>query len=303
MLEHHIYTANRYMKQRFGNRVVRLSFDIGSPCPWGKCTFCDHSSFLPPGSIVPFSDGWLEQFARSTKFMSDRYKTHDFIAYFQSGTSTAGNVKHLKKLYKAAVSLRGIRGLTLSTRPDYISQEIIEAILDVAPDDFDIWLELGLQSTDESTLKKIKRGHTTQTYFDAVKTIEKYGNGRIKVLAHLILGLPGETKETMLKSVADSYSPAIVHGIKLHHLQLYHNTDMLAEYEKEPFHLFSEDEYIKFLAEVIAKTPKDIVIMRLFSTAKSDVLAAPLWHSVKPLLLNKLESYLSEHTIIQGMEV
>lgn len=303
MLEKFVYTANRYMKERFGNRVVRLSFDIGEPCPWGKCSFCDHSSFLPPGSIVPFSDGWKEQYLRSTKFLSDRYKTKDFIAYFQSGTSTAGDPKQLEELYKGAISLPGIRGLTLSTRPDYISKEIIEVILRVAPDDFDIWLELGLQSTDEKTLKNIKRGHTLKEYREAIKCIENHGKDRIKVLPHLILGLPGEDEKMMKETLKQSLEHPLVRGVKLHHLQLYHNTEMKKEYLKTSFPLFEEDEYIELLARIIAHTPKDIVIMRLFSTATNDVLFAPVWHSVKPILLNKLESYLSKYKITQGMEV
>ncbi len=299
MLEDFINTANRYAKKRFGRRVVRLSFDIGTPCPWGKCTFCDHTAFLPPGTIVPLTEGWKTQFERSTAFLKKRYKTDAFIAYFQSGTSTAGTPESLSALYRAACSLPGVVGLILSTRPDYISKEIIEAILRSTPNHFDIWIELGLQSTNDGTLLQIQRGHTVQKYFEAIEIIEKNGQKRISVLPHLILGLPGETPETMKKSVKESTAPAVVEGVKLHHLQIYRNTELYHTYQNKPFPLFEEDEYITLLSEIIKETDDKITFMRLFSTAKSDVLIAPRWPSEKQQLLRKLEIYLSEHNIRQ----
>ena len=130
------FSYNEYLRQRFGERVVRLSFDTGYPCPWGKCIFCNHDTFVPYGNVVLTSDNYREKLAQTVKFMYKRYKARLFIAYFQNNTSTYGDIEVLRKMYKLALERDDVVGLVVSTRPDYIYPEIIDVILDIDNDSF-----------------------------------------------------------------------------------------------------------------------------------------------------------------------
>ncbi len=200
-----IFTFNRYMKKKFGGRVARISFDTGYACPWGKCVFCRNDSFSPIVSVNMRKDNRHETLEKSMTFLKNRYNNKFFAAYFQSGTSTSGPVEKLREFYRSAASVEGVVAFIVSTRPDYIDEEKIKMILESVPAHIDeIWIELGLQSVKEESLKWIDRGHSPDDYFQAVELIEKYGQGRIKVAPHIILGIPGETIEDMINTVLKS---------------------------------------------------------------------------------------------------
>ncbi|HSW60129.1 MAG TPA: TIGR01212 family radical SAM protein [bacterium] len=300
-IDERIYTFNRYMKEKFGGRVARISFDTGYACPWGKCVFCRNDSFSPIVSVNMRKDNWQETLEKSMTFLKNRYNNKFFASYFQSGTSTFGPVDKLKTFFQTASSIKGVVAFIVSTRPDYIDEERINMILESVPSHIDeIWIELGLQSVKEESLKWIDRGHSAGDYFKAVELIEKYGQGRIKVAPHIILGIPGETIEDMINTVQKSIESPIVKGIKLHHLQIHHGTILEKMYEAEPFHLLSADEYINIMGEIIAVIPEDKVLLRLFTTAPEEYLIAPIWNLGTQEALQKLENWLNITKITQG---
>lgn len=289
------------MNEKFGGRVVRVSFDTGFECPWGKCIFCRNETFSPKVSVNMQKENWREVVDKSMTFLKNRYKNKFFAAYFQSGTSTFGPAEKLKEFYRAAASLDGVVAFIISTRPDYIDREKIELILEALPPHIDeIWIELGFQSAKESSLEWMKRGHSTDEYFKALDLIKKFGDKKIKVAPHIILGLPGETAEEMVETALKSINHPVVKGLKPHHLQVHKGTVLEKIYEKEPFELLSIDDYVKIMSEIIAVTPEEIVFSRLFTTSPEEYLIAPKWELTTQEALQKLENRLKMTKIRQG---
>ncbi len=300
-LDDYVFTFNRYLRERFGERVARVSFDTGLPCPWGRCVFCDNRVFVPRGAVVPGRRGWKECFVQQRKKMVQRYGAHRVLAYFQSGTSTAGDRERLAKIYRLAAKQEQVVGLIVSTRPDYVDEDIVGIVRAAAPrDDFDLWIELGLQSVHEQSLRWLNRGHDAAAYRRAVETVAKAGEGRVKVAAHLIFGIPGETPAMVKETVAFAVAHPVVQGIKIHHLQVYHGTPLAEEYAREPFPLPREEEHLALVAAVIRDLPPRVVVMRFFAEAPDAYLVAPKWISERQELFRILEEYCETHKIRQG---
>jgi len=301
MLEERINTVNNYMKKKFGKRVVRISFDTGLDCPWGKCIFCRSSSYSPEASVNMKKDSWLLDMNKSREFLRKRYKASLFAVYFQSGTSTFGPEDMLKDCYKRSVTDENIVAFILSTRPDYIDEKRIGMILDSVPERIDeIWIELGLQSVKDSSLKWLNRGHDAESYFRALDKIKEYAGSKIKVAPHIILGIPGETDDDMKKTVLESIDHTVVSGLKLHHLQVHRGTELEKMYSEKKFNLFNIDEYVKIVGEIISEIPEDTVMLRLFTTSPASYLIAPKWEMTTQKALQKLEEYLIVNKITQG---
>lgn len=301
MLEDKILTMNKYMKKKFGERVVRISFDTGLDCPWGQCIFCRSSSYSPEASINMKRDSWFSDMNKSREFLKKKYKNSLFAVYFQSGTSTFGSEEMLQDFYQKSVTDENIVAFILSTRPDYIDEKKIEMILKSVPERIDeIWIELGLQSVKDSSLKWLNRGHDAQSYFKAVKTIEKCAGNRIKVAPHIILGIPGETDDDMKETVLKSIESPVVRGLKLHHLQVHRGTELEKMHNEKKFKLFNIDEYVGIVGEIIGNIPEDIVMFRLFTTSLASYLIAPKWKLATQKALQKLEEHLIVNKITQG---
>jgi uncharacterized protein len=301
LLEDRILTFNKYMNQRFGSRVSRISFDTGISCPWNKCVFCRHESFVPENSIIIFNDGWEKQFEKTKDFLHRRYNTNLFAAYFQNGTSTFGPKETLKKMFSTALSLDGIVSLIVSTRPDYLGKEEIEMIIDAADGKCgEIWIELGLQSIHDDSLNWLNRGHDKYSYFKALDRVEKYGKGIIKVAPHIILGIPGETTEQMVETIVKSTEHNVVKGLKLHHLQIHSETELEKIYNEKKFELLDEEKYLSIVGKIIGQVPKDVVIIRLFTTSPGSYLVAPKWGRSLQYMLEKLDEWLIKNNIEQG---
>ncbi len=300
-LERYVLTFNRYLRERFGDRVARVSFETGLPCPWGRCVFCDNRVFVPRGAVIPGRRGWKDQFVEQKKKMVQRYGAHKVLAYFQSGTATAGDPERLAKLYGLAAKQEGVVGLIVSTRPDYVDENIVRIVRAAAPrEDFDVWIELGLQSAHEKSLRWLNRGHDASAYERAVETIAHAGGGKVKVATHLIFGIPGETPAMVKETIGLAVRHPIVQGIKIHHLQVYRGTPLAEEYAREPFPLPDEDEHLALVADVIRDLPLRVVVMRFFAEAPDAYLIAPKWVSGRQELLRKLEEYCETHRIRQG---
>jgi len=300
-LDRYVNTFNHYLQERFGERVARISFETGIPCPWGRCIFCDNSTFVPKNAIVPGRRGWQQRLNDQKKRMIGRYGAHKYLAYFQSGTSTSGDPHKLSRMYQLASRQEDVVGLIVSTRPDYLTEDIVQRIVAVAPTpEFDLWIEIGLQSAHERSLEFLRRGHDVAAYDAAVEMIHRVGAGRVKVAAHLIAGIPGETTADAIETVRHATRHPVVRGVKIHHLQVYRRTPLGDRYETEPFALPEEDEYIVLLGELIKVLPAEVVAMRFFTEGPSSRILAPQWYSSTQELLKKLEEHCKNNTITQG---
>jgi hypothetical protein len=263
--------------------------------------FCDNAAFVPKTTIIPGRRGWEQRLNDQKKRMVSRYGAHRFLVYFQSGTSTYGDGESLSRVYSLAARQERAAGMIISTRPDYVSDEIVTRILEAVPASMDeIWIELGLQSAHERSLEFLGRGHDVAAYDTAVETIHRVGAGRIKVAAHLIVGIPGETAADAAETARYATRHPAVQGIKIHHLQVHRGTPLAERYRLEPFALPDEDAYIVILGGMIRILPPRIVVMRFFTTTQSDRLIAPQWESSTAELLKKLEEYCEKNTITQG---
>lgn len=292
-----------YIKLHFGERVQKISLDIGFSCPnrdgskgFGGCTYCNNNTFNP--EYCEPQKSIKTQLEQGIKFFSRKGKNNKFLAYFQAYTNTYADFESLKKMYDEALSVPKVVGLVIGTRPDCISEDIIN-YLDELSKNYFISLEFGVESTNEKTLLEVNRCHT----FEETKaTYELCKNKGFHLGAHLILGLPGETQYDLLQH-AYNLSKLPIDTLKLHHLQIVKNSVMSAQYKRNPekFDLFTLENYINFVSEFITHLRPDIIIERFISEAPKDLLIAPKWGGLKNFeIVAKIDKNLSEKNIWQG---
>ena len=289
---------NSYMREIFGEKVYKLSVDGGMTCPnrdgtvgTRGCTFCSGGS----GAFAEFGSDINAQLDNAKKRVSAKFSGSRYIAYYQSYTNTYAPLDYLKKIYSPAVSRSDIAGIAIGTRPDCLSGEIIEYIASInriKP----VFIELGLQTVHPATAEAIRRGYPLSVYDDAVRRL---GENNINTVVHLILGLPGETREMMLDSVR-YVAGSGVDGIKLQLLHILKGTDMAEEYYKGRVPVMDMHEYIRLIADCVSILPKHIVIHRLTGDGDKRELIAPVWSADKKRVLNAMRRYFDEHDIIQG---
>ena len=294
------YDFNTFLRQQFGCRVHKISLDAGFSCPnrdgtkgTGGCIYCN-----PYGSGT---GAWArglsisEQIRQAKEFLSRRYKAKKFIAYFQSFCNTYGPYERLKALYEEALSHEDIVGLAVGTRPDCVDERIINLLASYT-DRYQVWIEYGLQSIHDHTLRLINRGHT---YADFLKAVEMTAGRRILICVHIILGLPGESREDMLETVK-ALAKLPINGIKFHHLYVVKGTKMAEMYLKREYTPLGQEEYIELLIDALELLPPHIVIQRLMGDPKKDELFAPAWSLRKRETLNLIERRLEERNTWQG---
>ncbi len=297
------YSLNSFLKNKFGEKVYRISVDAGFTCPnrdgskgTGGCIYCSGSgagaAYASPGLSVP------EQIRKGIEIVGKRYGTKKFIAYFQPFSNTYGRAADLLKLYKSALGFPEICGIAIGTRPDCIDEEKIEMLNGLSQETFLI-VEYGAQSMHDKTLEKINRCHSAEENVSAVKMTVK--SGRIHTVAHLILGLPGESEPDMIESVSELIGTGI-NGFKFHHLYVENGTALEKEFMAGNIPLLGRDEYIEILAKIIRILPDDIVIHRLFSDSSPDRLIAPLWTLNKQENMAVFQNALAVKGITQGMD-
>ena len=293
------YSLDYYLKQTFGEKVYRLSLNGGMTCPnrdgtLGNrgCIFCSAGG---SGDFAASADSITDQIAQAKMRILAKTSCNKFIAYFQAFTNTYAPVSKLRQLFYEAIRQPEIVALSIATRCDCLSPEILdllEELNQIKP----VWVELGLQTIHEDTLTFIRSGFTLQQYEKAVYALHERG---ISVITHLILGLPGETKDAMRASV--SYVASLpVDGIKLQLLHVLKGTDLGTLYQKEPFPLFTLEEYCSFVAECISLLPPDMVVHRLTGDGPRNLLLAPLWSTDKKRVLNTIQKQLKEADLWQG---
>lgn len=286
-------TVNDYLKQKYGEKVYKVSINGGFTCPnrdgtlgTGGCIFC---SGMGSGDFAPeASMSVKEQIEAGIKQTKGKNPTK-FIAYFQAFTNTYAPVDRLEKLYEEALDHPKIVGLSIATRPDCLPDEVIELIgrlNKVKP----VWVELGLQTVNEKTAEYIRRGYPLSVYDEAVGKLRNIG---VEVITHVILGLPGETREDILKTV-DYVAKSGATGIKLQLLHVIKGTDLEKDYEAGLFECMSMKEYVSLVKDCIDILPKDMIIHRMTGDGDKRTLIAPLWSGDKKRVLNALHAALDK---------
>lgn len=294
------YSFDYFLKSTFGEKVYRLSLNGGMTCPnrdgaldTRGCIFCSAGgsgdfATAPSLSIT-------EQIKEAKSRITAKTNCRKFIAYFQAYTNTYAPVSYLRKIFTEAISHPDIVALSIATRCDCLSDEILD-LLDELNHSKPVWIELGLQTIHETTLQRIRSGFALQQYEKAV--FDLYSRG-ISVITHLILGLPGESTDMMRASV--SYVAKLpVAGIKLQLLHVLRETDLGTLYKAEPFPLFSLEEYCDFVIDCIAILPTEMVIHRLTGDGPRNLLIAPLWSTDKKRVLNTIQKRFRERDMWQG---
>jgi radical SAM protein (TIGR01212 family) len=294
---------SNYMKKKHGKRVQKVSIDAGFTCPnrdgtvaFGGCTYCNNDSFNP--SYCDPSKPILQQIDDGIDFLSRRYKADQYVAYFQAYSNTYGSLDKLVRLYDEALSHPKIIGLVIGTRPDCIDENKLLYFSELSKK-FDITLEYGIESCSNDTLQLINRGHTFEQTKEAIELTAKYG---IHTSAHLIFGLPGESREYML-SEAEIVSQLPINSIKLHQLHIVKKTVMAHQYQNEPdmFQLFELEEYLDFIVDFLERLNPSIIIQRLFGEAPPYIMAGPTWGELRNHdVLDLIEKKLEERNTFQG---
>lgn len=287
-------TLNNYLKERFGEKVYKIALNGGFTCPNrdGKigtrgCIFCSKGG---SGDFAESPDLTItEQIENGKKRLEKKIKNGKYIAYFQAFTNTYAPVEKLRAIYTEAIIHPDIVALSIGTRPDCLGDDVL-ALLDELNKIKPIFVELGLQTINEDTAKYIRRGYTLEVYDKAVADLHKIG---INVVTHIILGLPGESKNDMLKSV--EYACKVTDGIKLQLLHILKGTDLAKDYEQGNFEVPTLEQYTEIIKECVQIIPENVVIHRLTGDGAKKDLIAPLWSADKKTVLNTINRALKEN--------
>lgn len=285
---------NKYLKDKFGQKVYKISLDGGFTCPNrdGKidtrgCIFCSK------GGSGDFAQNRnlsiTEQIESGKKTVEKKIKSGKYIAYFQAFTNTYAPVEILRAKYSEAINHPDIVALSIATRPDCLGDDVIK-LLDEMNKIKPVFVELGLQTIHNDSAKYIRRGYSLEVYNEAVKKLKNIG---VNIVVHIILGLPNESEEDMLESVK-YVCQSKIDGIKLQLLHIIAGTDLAKDYEKGLFKTLEFDEYVELIAKCVAIIPKNIVIHRLTGDGAKKDLIAPLWSADKKRVLNAINKALRE---------
>jgi len=289
-----------YLKSRFGGRLQKVSVDAGFTCPnrdgskaFGGCTYCNNASFVPPYCKPGMSIA--QQVEAGVEYLGRRYKAEKFVVYFQAYSNTYAPLKYLQGIYAQALAHPRVLGLVIGTRPDCVDPAMLAYFEELAKKYY-ISLEYGLESIHDATLERINRGHNFQEWAAAVEM--SAGRG-IHVCAHVILGLPGETREQMLQT-AQVISRYPIDSLKIHHLHIVKKTVLAAEYQRQPFPVFGYSEYISLVIEFIRRLRPDIYLQRLVGETHPRNLVAPVWGVRASTVQRHIEEEMLRRGVWQG---
>jgi radical SAM protein (TIGR01212 family) len=274
------------MLNRYGERVHKISIDASFTCPnrdgslgVGGCTFCNNASFSPNGR----APAAVSQQIDAGKFIiRKRTGARKYIAYFQAYTNTYAETELLKQQYDQALTEPNVIGLAVGTRPDCVADSVLDLLVSYQNRGYEVWLELGLQSSFDKTLERVNRGHDYEAYRSTLIRARKRG---LQVCTHLIIGLPGED-EQHYKTTLDRVLDLGVDGLKLHPLHVVKGTQLANEWRRGEYQPLKLEDYTRIAANLIQQTPQDIIYHRLTATASDSILLAPSWCAKKWLPLN-----------------
>ncbi|HXG52875.1 MAG TPA: TIGR01212 family radical SAM protein [candidate division Zixibacteria bacterium] len=291
---------NRVLKSTFSARVYKIGLRMDFTCPnrdgtvaVGGCIYCNNAGHTAPAYRPRTSV--TEQLEKGAAALRSRHRAERFIAYFQSYTNTYDSAARLERLYREALDFPGVVGLAVATRPDCLPDDVLALLADISRRTY-LWLELGLESMHERTLRWVNRGHGLREFVDAVGRAKERG---LRVCAHLILGFPTETREEMLQT------PALLNrlrldGVKLHNLHVIENTVLAKLYRAGLFGLFSRDDYVSLVADFLERLDPGIVIHRLTGETYRAITVAPDWSVDKIGVLNAIHEELDRRNTWQG---
>ncbi len=292
------YSLNEYLKNTFGEKVYKISLDMGLTCPNrdGKldtrgCIFClaGSSHFAAKRQDIN------TQIEEAKALISKKTNAKRFIAYFQSYTNTYAPAEYLRSVFTSVIQRDDICAVSIGTRPDCLPNDILD-LLDELNKIKPIWVELGLQTSNEESAEYIRRCYKNQVYEKAVRELRARN---INVITHIILGLPNETKKDMLSSVSFA-ARCGTNGIKLQLLHILRGTDLCTDYEKGKFNVLSLEEYMDILFDCLRILPKDVVVHRITGDAPKVHLVAPLWSGDKKRVMNTINRELQIRNVVQG---
>ena len=288
-----------YAERRWGEAVGKIALDLGVRCPnraLGGCIYCSPESFKPyylkPGDSIP------AQIAQGKAYLRRR-NLRRFLAYFQQETSTAGDVSQFLPKFTRALEDHDCVGLVISTRPDYVYRDDLDQLLHATAHLADklILFELGLQSAKEESLRFLNRNHTRRHFIAAAAAVQS--RPRLELGVHLILGVPGENRQDMRRTVQFVAEQGTGH-LKLHHLQIVKGTPLYDIFQQRPFTVPSSDQYLELLSELVPLIPRQTVIHRLWSTCEPRLLHRPRWNLPPHQLYQRLSQLLADRDVEQG---
>ena len=294
-------SLNEYYREIFGRKTAKISLDGGFTCPnrdgtcgTRGCLFCSD------GGSGDFAENAAlsitEQVAQGKAQTSDKWKDPAYVAYFQAFTNTYAPVEELRRKYEEALVCDGVEGISIATRADCLPEDVLDLLAELNQKT-KLWVELGLQTADEASAKRIRRSYPFSVF---EKSVHDLAERNIPVIVHVILGLPGEGRETILRTI-DCVNRLPVQGIKLQLLHVLSDSDLAAIYEAGNYTPLTKEEYITLVGDCIAHLREDIVIHRLTGDGDKNTLLAPLWSLRKRDVLNSIHKYLKENGIRQGM--
>ena len=299
-LADYVNTFGQALLRRHGERVHKLSLNAGFSCPTrdgskgiGGCTFCNnaafnHHAYRPPGMEAQFESG--------RRVIGSTTKARKFIAYFQAYTNTYAEVDALRVLYEQALHDHDVIGLAVGTRPDCITPQALDLLAEYRARGYDVWLELGLQSAFDETLARVRRGHGFAEYVAAVRAAQQR---ELQICTHLIIGLPGETRDHALETVRRVMAEG-VDGLKLHPLHVVKHTYLAKQWRAGEYRPWEAEEYIETALDLLEIIPTPIVMHRVTATAPREVLLAPAWCSRKWPVINAIVAEFERRGTRQG---
>ena len=290
-----IRTLSEVLKQQYGEKLYRISLTSGCTCPnrdgtlgIGGCTFCSGSG---SGDFSPAFLPVREQIEAGKQRIQAKTNAKKFIGYYQSFTNTYGDQERLKKLFNETIDQPEIAILSIGTRPDCLEQDMVDYLSSLNKKK-PVWVELGLQTINEQTAEKVRRGYKLPVFEDAYRRLKEAG---LSVIVHVILGLPGESKEDMLSTVRylSSLDPEL-DGIKLQMLHVLKGTDLAKEYEENPFHILTLEEYTEIVIDCLKVLPARTVVHRFTGDGPKKLLIEPQWSWDKKKVLNYMNKAIKE---------
>lgn len=297
----HYRSLNSFLKEQFGEKIYKLAFDGGFTCPVRDgskdtrgCIFCAGGS---GDFAIPVEEDFPAAMEMAKSVVADK-GARKFIAYFQSYTGTYAPLDRLRSLYLQAIDHPDVSALSIATRPDCLSSEVLDLLSELntlKP----VWIELGLQTVHPATAEYIRRGYDLPVYDEAVRNLRQRN---LTVIVHMIIGLPGETPE-MMRQTAEYIGKSGVQGIKLQLLHVLRGTDLARDFLDGRFTALTLEEYIRILELCIESLPPDMVIHRLTGDGARRSLIAPLWSADKKTVLNAINSAFERDNVMQGAKI
>lgn len=296
----HYNDYGTWIRRQFPYRVQKISIDAGFTCPnrdgrisTGGCIYCDNRTFNP--SYCQRRHSVTQQIEEGKRFFAHKYPDMKYLAYFQAFTNTYAPLSQLKALYEEALQVDDIVGIVIGTRPDCVSDELLDYLAELNQRTF-VLVEYGIESANNDTLLRINRGHSFEQSQEAIQRTHQRG---LLTGAHIILGLPGEDAAESLRQ-ASIISSLPIDILKIHQMQIIRGTRLAEEFAANPFHIYTVDEYIQLIAEYIQRLRPDLILERFVSQSPKELLIAPHWGLKNYEFTNLLVNYLKQNKIYQG---